>query len=69
MRVRFLAHYLFAENSYLLRSFAAGEEVDVSSSCADSALQDGVAELVGAQETKPLPPSPKRAVKPKPKTK
>lgn len=69
MRVRFLRSYRFAENGYLLRDFTAGEEADVTASCADSAMQDGAAEAIEQPVDKQLPPSPKRAVKPKPKTK
>lgn len=51
-KVRFTKDYKFAENGYEYTSFEAGDEKDVSESCADSAIQAGAASLVQSGNAK-----------------
>ena len=64
MKVTFKKPYRFSENGYSVTSFSAGQEYDVSQSCALSAASDGVLEQV-----KSKPSAPKTAVKPQPRDK
>jgi hypothetical protein len=64
MKIVFSQSYRFASNGFDFDEYEAGMEYEVSRSCADSALQSGVAVLADEPVTKPLPVSPRRAVKP-----
>lgn len=55
MRIKFTKDWQFAENGHTLTDFVAGQEHDVSESCADSALQEGVAGPVSRDTAKSAP--------------
>lgn len=46
MRIKFNRAYAFSENGYEFVEFVEGREYEVSESCGQSAVQEGVAEEV-----------------------
>lgn len=48
-KVKFVKDYRFATNGFAFEEFGAGQEAEVTDSCADSAIQSGAAEAVAAE--------------------